>query len=403
MKFPKLKHTVLCQVLLYFPAFTFFWYLLALCFFEDSGQPMSGFAAAGLFLSGAFSLWYLFRHLVLFMGADVLFASIRSWQRDRLVYRTFRNGRDRAAVEQRILRRCRRWGRRLELPESQAAFRVYYRHCSTMTVFYSGLEKRIAVCSTDCLTAERCRYFLGMAQGILRQIPDGKPHLKTRREQKAPRMRASVVVILADRVEPEVRELARTLRKTGEYDCIFPCVAECSAGSYFLNGTREYFELGLMPRPAGNYASALAQRLVFGGRLPKEDWHTQPACTLRDSPDITLWEFLREHRSMLRQMKTQEEKERAKMLRALRSGEIRFGEGAIYCKTGNFLAACACLEDEEDPKSLSLLQDGFWYYRREHYPYEIKKRKMKPEDARQVRRQIETYLLQNGYRFRWDP
>ena len=398
MKFPKLKHSVLCQLILYFPAFAFFLYLIVLGFIDDGG-PVTGLRAIGLLASAAFSLWYLFANILVFMFSDPLFAAIRSWKRDRLEYRSFRNGRSREAVERHILRRCRLWGRRYAPQRADAArFQMFYRHGLSWTVHYSVIEKRVAVCSVEHLTVESYRLLVGKARVLLRQIPDGKPRFKTKKEKKAPRARLFAVIILADRVDAEVRALARKVEKLGDNDCVFPCVAECPGGAYYMDGSRDCFMMGMTPRPVKNYASALVQRLVFGGRLPKEDRTKRPPCELADQMEQSLWEFWREFRREMRLNKTGEEKEQKKMLRRLHDGEVCIGEYAIYCKVGERLAQCAYLPDENDETLLSLLPDDHWYFHTKKQTLFINRRKMKQADMEAVKRRIETQLRTEGYR-----
>ena len=123
MKFPKLKHSALCQILLYFPMFSIFWLLLVYALLSEKYGISNILLIIVLLVAGVLSLWYLLSHFALFLASDVLFAYIRSWKRARLVYRSFRNGRSRESVEKRVLRRCRIWGRAYASGEANAARR----------------------------------------------------------------------------------------------------------------------------------------------------------------------------------------------------------------------------------------------------------------------------------------
>lgn len=400
MKFPKLKHSLLCDILLVLPAFAVFWYLL-LCLLLFGDVEMDAVFLVGLLLTIAFSLWYLFSHFLLFNMVSVPLAYIRLWKRDRLEYRTARNGRDRAASEKRILWRCRRWGKRY-LPNGPGAeqVQVFYRHGLSWTVFYSVIEKRAAVCSVDHLTKETFRSLLEQAQFLLRQVPAGKPRLKSRSEKKAPRAFASVLVILADRVDAEVKLSARKAAEKSEEDCLLPCVVECPSGAYYLDGMRSYYMVGMTGRPAKNYASVLLRRLVFGGRLPLKDKTMRPPYPREEDLNMSLWEFLRICRAEIKGSDAEEKKERKKMLRRLKDGEVRVGAYAVYCKVGERLAAYAFFADAEDEKKLVLQADGRWYFpRKTKLPIggNVMSRKMKKTDSDAIRRLIGSRLTEDGY------
>lgn len=395
MKFPKLKHSILCQLILYFPMSSILWWAL----FVNVFKCPTWLIIVGVLALGAFSLWYLFRNLMMFTFSDYLFSAIRSLHRDRFVYRTFRNGRSRETVEKRILRRCRLWGR-VYTPEtaSSARFWLFYRHTASWTVFYSIIEKRVAVCSVEHLTADIFREIMLQAGNLLRQIPAGKLRFKTKAEMKARRAYAQAFVILADLVDDDVLPLAREIQVKDQKDkaeCLFPCVVECPTGSYLMNGAREYFEPGIMSRPVRNYASALLQRLVFGGFLPKEDRSTRPTS---EDVEMSLWEYLQ----LFRGSDPPEEKERQRMLIRLRDGEVRKGEYAVYCKLNGRIARCLVFPNENDATLLSLQFDDRWYYYKKKYSrffrLGVNIRKMKHGELETVRRRVEAYLLSKGYR-----
>lgn len=405
MKFPKLKHSVLCQILLYLPAFSFFlviWLLSLL-----SKRMEIGWIALLYPVSLVFSVWYLIAHFPLFLISDALFAYIRSWKRDRLVYRC--PGEPAEAVEARLARRCRLWGRRWKTSASD--LNVYYRHGVNWTSFWSGREKRIAICRTGHLDAASYRQLLGRARRELSRVPDGKHRLRRKAWSKEPRVRAYVVVILADSVDEAAKALPRMHDRAKDEFYVLPCVVDCPAGACYLDVNREYFEAGMSGRPAKNIAAAMARRLVFGGILPKEDRGTQPEYDARFDPEMSLWEYARTIRKEMLDEDIESKKERKKMLRHLRDGEVRMGEGAVYCKLDGRLAEYVCLPDEDDDRLLTLLTDDCWYYLPEKnavltffVPWlrEIRRRKMKIADRKRVREMIEARLTADGWRIAKD-
>lgn len=91
------------------------------------------------------------------------------------------------------------------------------------------------------------------------------------------------------------------------------------------------------------------------------------------------------------------------MLRRLNNGEVRVGEYAIYCKLQDRVAVWAYLPDEDDEKRVSLHPGDTWYYQKDVFRHsimfrgEINRRKMKPDQIKDVDRRIRAWLTANGY------
>ena len=382
------------------------WYLFILIPFHGSDATLNVVEVIGLLAFGAFSLWYLLypKHLYLFMTSSFMFSAIRSWKRDRLEYRTFRNGHSREKAEKRILRRCRLWGRRYkDISTSDAErFQIFYRHCTSASALISGIEKRVAVCSVDHLTAENYSALVTKAGCLLKQIPNGKLYFKTPSEKKAPRSYVYAVIILADRVDTEVRSMARKTRIAKDSEYLLPCVSECPSGTYYLDGERDYYLMGLAARPAKNFALSLLHKLVFAGKWPLKDKTKLPPIAFEQDLDMSLWEHLHKLNNEFAENKTEAEKERKKFLRSLSEGEMQVGEHAIYYQMGKRLVECAYLLDEDDEKLISFSVEEFCHIREKEFPYKVNKRKMKKEQIIAAADQIEALLIADGYRIEED-
>ena len=404
MKFPKLKHPWLCQHLLYSPAYFFFASFCVPLLLEHWDVAVPGWAyGLGFVLLAAFTLWYLFHFFFLLFVGDAIFSEIHTWQRDRLEYSSRINGTSRETAKRRIVRRCRLWGRRWK-GNPDARFTIYYKHAFSPTWFYSMIEKRIVLCSTEHLTAEQYHRLLGQARNLQGRLPDGKIRFRTKQEKRAPRAYASLVVILADVVDEEVKSKARELPLHNDDNCVLPCVAECPNGRYYMNGGKDLFMTGMMGRPPRNYARGMARRLVFAFGLPKKNPDKRPPASFNADLEASLWEYLRGFRREMKEDKTGEDKERVKMLHCLSEGEVRVGEYAVYCKKQGRIAAWAYLPDEEKEKTLSLLPDDYWFYQKESLKYvpgfrkEYSKRKMKSAQIKEIDRRIRSALQAQGWR-----
>lgn len=403
MKFPKLKHPWLCQHLLYAPVYLAFGSLFVPGILQANGIKTPGWAfAIGFIGLMGLALWYLFHNFILLFGSDLVFSEIHTWQRDRLEFTSRINGADGQTALRRICRRCALWGRRWEEGET-GRFIIYYKHAYSWTVYHSIIEKRIVLCQTDHLSPEQYHLLLGQARSILSRLPDGVVRFRTKQEKKAPRAYISMIVILADTVDDAVKTKARELPLNTDDACILPCVVECPMGHYYMNGGKSAYQVGMMGRPAQNYARGMARRLVFAVGLPKKNPDKRPPFADAELLEKSLWDYIRAMKADVKELKSGEEKERVKMLRRLNNGEVRVGEYAIYCKLQDRIAVWAYLPDEDDEKRVSLQPGDTWYYQKDVFRHsimfrgEINRRKMKPDQIKDVDRRIRAWLTANGY------
>ena len=402
MRFPKLKHTVLCQLLQLIPGILFFLVLIALMIIavpKGRWNTIAGILAMG---TAVFSIWYLVHNFMFLMGTDILFRAIRQWRIDREEYVTDRNGASRQEVQRRILRRCRRWGREVAVTGTDTGIVcLRFRHSQSPTVFYSVVEKRLAICSVSHLDRETYSKITQRVCSQIKRIPDGRPLFKVGAERKAPIGRMLVVIILADTVDETVKKLARDKLLLSGVGYALPCVAECSTQRYYTDCTKEPYLAGMVGRPEKNYAADLVRRIVFAGRLPRENAATRPSSPLEKDQEQSFWEFIRRWKEESREENGQFEREAGKMLERLSDGQVRMGKHAIYCKMDKRIACCDFFPDEEDDRLLYLSMDDKWEVPRKMKKYPIR-RKMKPAEREAALRRIKTWLTAEGYRIAED-
>ena len=113
MKFPKLRHAGLCNILIFLPALFLFFAISFNIPLANWGTP-KWVLALNFLLGCAVSLGYLILGAFPLLYADQVFFLLREWKRSSLEYRTGRNGRGRSAIQAAILCRCRRWGKPVE-------------------------------------------------------------------------------------------------------------------------------------------------------------------------------------------------------------------------------------------------------------------------------------------------
>lgn len=406
MKFPKLKHTVLCQLLLYAPTFIFFLWFIALAVIPGTWKESTLLGIGTFLLTAGFTLWYLLHNFLLLLTSDQFFGTVRQWKKDRAEYRTDRNGLGVDQIRKTLLRRCRRWGRRF-LPQSGGSenMEVFYRSSYSWTVFWSSIEKKAAVCTADTLCAEQYRALMAQARSMFSKIPRGKIRFKTKSERKAPCAEAGIVLILADTVEEEVRQLARKPLLKEEKFCILPCVIQCCDGSYYTACTAEYYEQGLVARPAGNFAAAMIRKLVFRRHLPQENRQSQPKYALVYDLNMSLWEYIGMFRREMREADDAEKKERGRVFRRMHDEQVRVGDGVVWYKHENMLAEYGILPDEADEKLVTVVSDPIWYYQKSGNFFrrnDLNRKRMKKEEKEIVQRSMEAGLSAAGYRISGD-
>ncbi len=402
VKFPKLKHTVLCQFLQLIPAILWVFVLIVMAIVAPDQKPL--FTVGGILFigTGVFAIWYLLHNYMFLMVTDALFNGIRQWRVDREEYITHRNGTSRQEVQRRILRRCRRWGRDAAITGTDTRIVcLRYRHSQSPTVFYSVVEKRLALCSVPHLDREIYGEITRRVCSQIRKIPDGRPLFKIGAERRAPVAQMLVIIILADSVDDTVKALARNKLSLPGTGYALPCVVECSTGKYYTDCTKEYYLAGMMGRPEKNYAADLTRKTVFGGKLPRENTAARPSSPLEKDLEQSFWEYIRDWKKESREGNEQFEREAGRMLERLSDGQVRMGKHAVYCKMGKRVACCAFLPDEEDDKLLSLIMDDKWELPRKMKEYPLR-RKMKPAEKEAAFRRIKMWLIAEGYRIEDD-
>lgn len=387
MKFPKLKHPTLCQILLYLPAFTFFVAIFLNIYIADT---VGGLVAILFFAGGAaFSLWYLIKNAILLIASDMIFSEIRYWKTARTVYFTERNGRNLATAEKRILR-CLR-GKSVEPLNNfvqPIAFR--YQRRRPLSVFYFAIEKMTLVYSVDVLTEDNFRQIMASAKQNAQKARVQKSNISTFLMEKAQKnaqiVSGTAVVILAQRSEIEITE--RTVQaSSGKFGCIAPCVAVLDQGAYYMDAMREAYMLGMTEKPAKNFVVELLRKVVFDGKFPcKGNNNLLPFVAPDINPEMTLWELMRLSKDAVGEAK----KEERKLVKKLRNGEVLYEDALVYCKLGERTASF--IADEKEGV-VEIFFDGMWSY--------PKINKISKKDEAELRQRIETYFVTNGKRVKF--
>lgn len=395
MRFPKLKHAILCEIIVYTPALLWVILIPLALIFSDWVDALPAWIPIAVFLGTALLvLVYLFSHVLQLLTLDSLLMEIRGWKRDRLWFETRRNGSDPRSIERRILRRCRRYGKAVPITGNAEPSPICLRHRSRWSwwAHYSQYEQTIAVYSVSSLDSAGYRALLQDAQRRqIRILPDQKK--KPSRDVKPP-MRAMLVVILADAVPSDVPAIVRSKLAARNGACI-PCVADRQTGRYYCCVQTIGYEPGMEPKPERNFAVAMVRRIVFGGWFPRGNVENRPEPKFDWSPETSLWTFLGETGNVVHTL-LREDRSKTKRLRSeMKNGEIRMDGETISCRLDRRFADWAYDRSEEDPARLIVWESDFWD--------RPATREILPKDKAELRRRMEKWLRQKGLECTFRP
>lgn len=388
MKFPKLRHAGLCNILIFLPALFLFFAIGFNIPLANWGTP-KWVLALNFLLGCAVSLGYLILGAFPLLCADQFFFLLREWKRSSLEYRTGRNGRGRSAIQAAILRRCRRWSKPVEGTEDISAF--YRNRGCVGTRFYSAVGWRAAVCSVPHLDADTLRRCRAKARLTLARAPEPRPSFLTpRAARREPKMIAPVLIVLADTLDEELK------RVPYKQDELRLCLVDCTKGAYYFDCRRDYYDIGAMEKPKNGFQVQAIRRLIFGGRLPKGPAELRTELPPDTDPEQSFWTFYAGLFAAVKSAFRDAHHERRKMLRRLRPGEIRMGEYALYCGLGDRVAVLMYTE-KEGKKHLLLEKDLAAYGT--SGKSRTRRRRITPEEQKSCRARLESWLVAEGYRF----
>ena len=330
MKFPTLRHALLCRILPY--ALIIFLYVAPPVL---AGVTLGAEAAAVVFILGSVGiLAYLFRFFVPLMMMDAILGNLRSYEKARSVYTLRGTG---EALKKRIERRIMRFGRAVE-PYAHTLkpdlFR--YRAKTAMTVYHSGIDYMLLSYSVELLNEDTYTSVMHSAQSnFARYIGHRKTVLLDRAQKKAPRSRAAVAVIFAERIDGSfsgerlLNRVLKSTRRANEDEAFVPLVIDLGTGKCVYDGLRDVY--AGFAYPAMNRANNLIEKYVFGGRKPWRGNTEYRSDAPTEHIDKTLWELWGE---MNRTMQGGLSRKERKLLASLADFEAAEYEECVYCKCG---------------------------------------------------------------------
>ncbi len=389
MKWPRLKHPLLCNIVLVCSVMAppilslFFPTLPVAAYIHPLLLPVIMFAP------WVWAIWFMISHYALLMMTSICLEMYHAHLHGRRYFTCPKNGKDPATIRKRILRRAKRFGYPYELDAMpQELVSVRYKNTPSMTVYYHRIEKLLLVYEVDVLDADASRKLWQSANAITNII--GKEQTPLYRKPKGPSKNNSVsvaAVILANTVSPAVAaKLVDTEIRTDDRHVLF-CAVELSTAKYYFDNQKEPF---MFTYPVKNRAINRIHRVVFGGRVPlRDNPHTLPIPHGFEKngfdPEMSLWHFMKYAQKELKGVSRREKKR----FQEMQNGTVITDDGWLYCKLGDRVSTMMVDDDENDPQKKQVILSLNW-----HYP---KSNRISKKDNATIRRLTEEFLRGQGF------
>lgn len=393
MKWPKLKHPLLCNavlvggmiliLLLPFGLFA----LAARGILPDFITILLTFAIWG----GA--IWFMISHYALLMMTSMFLEVYHAHLQGRRHFTCPKNGADSDGIRKKILRRAERFGYPYELdiiPKELVTVR--YKNTPSMTVYYHRIEKLLLVYEVDVLDADASRKLWQSANAVTNTIgKEQKPLYRKPKEHSKDNSVSVAVVILAGTVSPDVAaNLVKGNIKMDDRHLLF-CAVELSTAKYYFDNQKEPF---MFTYPVKNRAINRIHRVVFGGRVPlRDNPHTLPIPKGFEKdefdPEMSLWHFMKRTQKELKKELKGVSRSAKKQFQEMQSGTVIMDDGWLYCKLGDRVSAMMVDDDENDPQKKQVILSLNW-----EYP---KSNRISKKDNATIRRLTEEFLHGQGF------
>jgi len=325
LPFPRLKNALLCRILVYVVVMGAFAVpaviVVKLPFVPDGIKALACFGAMAGFVV------YAIKNFCILMEMDMLLASLHCYNTARTCFAL-----PRSFSAPGVRRRISRFGHPC-IPVALAPQPeiLRYKGSAPMTIYSCGIEKLMAVYSVELLDQEQYRLIVSSAKANARALKGAKKHrFLDRAQRSAPLNQVIVIVILADRVEEQLRAgLSDTVGKSigdGFEIAALPCVVDLERRSCTFDSMRyPYMGFGY---PVKNRGIRLIRRYLFGGRFPYAASPQTLAPVEGLDTEQTLWHFWRE----LRGEPAPDNRKTIKRFSRMQHGDMTVEDGYLYLK-----------------------------------------------------------------------
>ncbi len=376
-KHPKLKHPLLCEVVLLLLMLSPLVLVVAVAACEFLPNVLHLLLLLGTL---AVSMVLLFRNMSLIWGTGIMLDLLRCRQTARKQYDL-----PVEFSEEKLVQQVCRFGQHCEpLPLRPQPAELRYRFQSSWVNYAQGYEKIIAIYRVDVLDKAAYQDILNSARANFGTLEGRKkPRFLDKYQKKSPLHRVLVVLICAGQVDEVWTDVFEQIQKQagdGIETAILPCVLDLSKRTCIFDGERLP---DVFAYPVKNRGIRLIRRMVFGGRLPLKDneyyLNPIPDC----DPEQSVWNFLRDARKELGLADTNIKKQFASM----KDREVYEDEdGYIYVRWGE----CGVLQmvEKNTENIVEVDEVSMWAW--------PKTRQMKKADIQAVKQCISAYYFGQG-------
>ena len=381
MKFPKLKHALLCRTLVYVVVIGGFIapmiIVATLKFVPDAAKVIVCIGLAiGLFI-------YIIKNFALLMAMDLGLAMLHCHNTARKHFVL-----PQSFSEQKIARKIARFGKKYEPSViSPRPEMLRYRSSAPLTTYSSGIEKIIATYRIDFLDKNQYRLIVNSATANSKALNGKKKHLFLDKSQKSsPLNRVTVIVIYAKRVDENLRNDLFDLvcKKGGDgFDtAILPCVIDiekqiCTFDSMRIPYTGFQY-------PVKNRGIRIIRKYLFNKKFPFADSPDRLDPVKDMDSEQSLWLFWKTMKKEL----VSDEKNTKKRFEKMKYGEIIFEDGFIYLKWED-RGIWISVELNEELKTAEIDTIDYWNYPKTH--------KIAKATIKEIKTLINTYFAELGY------
>lgn len=389
MKWPKLKHPLLCNVVLvgsvmappmlslFLPALPVAAYIPPILLAVIILSPWIG------------ALWFMISHFAILMMTSMCLEMYQAYLHGRRHFTCSKNGKDPATIRKRILRRVGRFGSPYEVKAVPPELLIIrYKNSPSATVYFHRIEKLLLVYEVEELDKDTLRKLWQSAHAMTNIISkEQKPLYRKPRGHSKDNSVSVAAVILANTVSPDVAaDLAETEAKMEDRHVLF-CAVELSTAKYYFDNQKEPF---LFHYPTKNRVVNLVHRRVFGGRVPlRSNPHMlpEPLWLKRDEfhPEDSLWSFMARAQKELKGIGRSEKKR----FQEMQEGTVILDDGWLYCKLGERVSTMMVDDDENDPQKKQVILSLNW-----EYP---KSNRISKKDNATIRALTEEFLRGQGF------
>ncbi|MBQ7330630.1 MAG: hypothetical protein IJW94_02410 [Oscillospiraceae bacterium] len=381
MKSPKLKHALLCRILVYIVVLGGFIapiiIVVNLKFVPEAIKVIVGIGlAVGL-------LVYLIKNFVLLMAMDVGLAMLHCHNTARKHFVL-----PKSFSEQKVEREFTRFGKEYEPSAiSPRPETLRYKSNAPMTIYSSGIEKIIATYHIDFLDKSRYQLIVNSATANSKALKGKKKHCFLDKSQKSsPLNRVTVIVIYAKQVDEKLKNnLFDAVCKNGGdgFDtAVLPCVIDvekkiCTFDSMRMPYTGFQY-------PVKNRGIKIIRKYLFNNKFPFAD-SLDMLDPIKDmDPEQSLWDFWKTMKKEL----VSDDKNMKKRFEKMKHRDIIFEDGYIYLKWEDY-GLWISVELNEELRMAAIDPIDSWDYPKSH--------KIAKATIKEIEILINTYFAGLGY------